>query len=54
MFLVDQKPFGYTPSHTREFGNPSEETLSTRYREILQDQKKKFTDYVERPNKYLP
>jgi hypothetical protein len=54
MLTVNQKPFGYTPSHTKEFGEPSEQTLSERYREILQEQKKRFKDFVERPSKYTP
>ena len=53
-FAVDQKPFNYTSSHTGEFGAPSENSLSTRYQDILQEQKRKFIDYVERPSKYTP
>lgn len=32
---MDQKPFGYTPVHAREFGAPSEDSLSAHYKEIL-------------------
>jgi hypothetical protein len=51
---VDQKPFNYTGSHTRKFGDASEETLAPRQREILEEQKKKFADFVYRPQKYMP
>ena len=54
LLLVDQKPFNYTTAHTREFGVADENTLSERYKEMLQEQKKQFIDYVERPSKYVP
>lgn len=54
LIIVDQKPFSYTTVNSREFGVAGEETLSTHFRDVLQEQKKKFIDYVERPSKYLP
>lgn len=52
--LVKQKPFNYGASHTREFGTPDELMLGEGYREVLQDTKKRFIDFVERPQKYMP
>ena len=50
-----QKPFAFTDNRTVEFGAPSEkEGLSTRYAEILQEQKKKYRDWVMCPSKYEP
>ena len=37
-----------------EFGAPSDETLSKRQRELLEEQKKKYTEWVERPSKFKP
>lgn len=52
--IVKQKPFSYGASHGREFGIPDEKMLSEHYREVLQVQKNKYIDYVERPSKYEP
>lgn len=52
--LVDQQPFRYTRSHSRPFGESNEDTLAPEFRQMLEEQKKKFTDYVERPSKYMP
>ena len=52
--IVSQKPFKYTTSHAHEFGASDESMLGEHMRELLQDRKKSFIDYVERPSKYEP
>ena len=53
--LGGTKPFANTDSRTAEFGAPSEtEGMSTRYQEILAEQKKKYRDWVMCPSKYEP
>jgi len=54
IFIVKQKPFNYGASHTREFGAGTEEMLGEQFRETLEDRKKRYIDYVERPSKYEP
>ena len=54
VYKVDQKPLSYGASHGREFGPGNEDMLGEQFREVLQERKKKFIDYVERPSKYMP
>ena len=54
MILAGAAPFNYTSLHGKELGQPSDETLSKRQRELLLEQKKKYTDWVQRPSKYRP
>ena len=50
-----QKPFAFTDNKLLEFGAASEsEGVSTRYAEILAEQKKKYQDWVMCPSKYQP
>jgi len=51
VYKVDQKPLSYGASHGREFGPGNEDMLGEQFREVLQERKKKFIDYVERPSK---
>ena len=52
--LVDQKPFTYTHLHGKDFKDPSDELLSRRQKEILEEQQKKYIEWVERPSKWVP
>lgn len=37
LYSVEQKPFSYGASHTREFGQPDENMLGEHFSEVLQD-----------------
>ena len=52
--IVKQKPFNYGSIHSREFTDADDKMFSEHFREVLQEQKKKYIDYVERPSKYEP
>lgn len=45
-FFLDQKPFTYTGTHGNEFKDPSDDILSKRQKEILDEQRKKYTEWV--------
>ena len=50
-----QRPFAFTDKNSEEFGAASEtDGVSTRYAEILAEQKKKYQDWVMCPSKYEP
>mmetsp|Transcript_47780 Transcript_47780/g.63119 ORF Transcript_47780/g.63119 Transcript_47780/m.63119 type:complete len:116 (+) Transcript_47780:291-638(+) len=54
-FASRQKPFAFTDNNLENFGAPSEKDgMSTRYTELLAEQKKKYREWVLQPSKFEP
>ena len=51
-FFKDEPPFGYTPSHGRLFGKPSENSHPEHFREFLKKREKDFIEWTECPSKF--